>query len=147
MKLSTRWTATGGVLLLAGLIGIFVFHGTQALSVSQAEQRLEVVEPPVWWSPIAGIAGVGLLVASFACFGVAAVTERKRAPAAANVDLRPLIAQRPLPFTVCSRCRIVIDLPYAFACPQCDGMDCCLRVESDEERGFASAAVGPPPAG
>ena len=143
---STRWTATGAVLLIVGLISLFVFAGTLMLTLSELDQELDHVTAPVWWSPVLGTVGSGLVVAAFACFFVGAIHERRRAPVAAKVDLRPLIAERELPFTVCAKCRIIIDLPYAFACPQCDRMDCCVRVESDEERGFASAAVGPPPA-
>lgn len=142
---STGWTKAGTVCLLLAAVLMGCWLASLGLTISEVDQRLDNPTPPAWWSPYLGWAGLVSLGAGLVLLGVAAVREQGRAPEVSNIDLRPLIAQRTLPFTVCSSCRIIIDLPYAFSCPQCDRMDCCVRVESDEERGFASAAVGPPP--
>ena len=57
-------------------------------------------------------------------------------------QLRPLIAERPLPFGVCTECRIVIDLPHAIACPQCGRAHYCINVDTEEQRALALAGIG-----
>lgn len=142
---ATGWNKAAATCLMLAVISVGVMLASLGLTISEEHQYLENPTPPPWWTPYLGVAALMLVGLGMALFAVEAVIERGRAPRRSMVDLRPLIADRPLPFTVCSECRIIIDLPYAFSCPQCDRMDCCVRVESDEERGFASAAVGPPP--
>ena len=98
------------------------------------------------WVPPTFIAGVVILVAGILVAMIGLMRENKAPPAPSKADLRPDIESRELPFTVCAKCRIIIDLPHAFSCPQCDSMHDCVRVESDPERGFAISALGPPPA-
>jgi len=56
--------------------------------------------------------------------------------------LKVEIMARPLPFSVCSECRLIIDLPSPISCPQCAGLDCCVWVDAESERSIATAAVG-----
>ena len=57
-------------------------------------------------------------------------------------ELRPLIAERALPFGVCTECRIVIELPHAIACPRCGRSHYCINVDSEEQRSLALAGIG-----
>ncbi len=93
------------------------------------------------------LVGVVILFAGILVAMIGMLRENRAPPAPSRADLRPEIESRALPFTVCTRCRILIDLPHAFSCPQCDSMHDCVRVESDAERGFAISAIGPPPVG
>ncbi len=88
---------------------------------------------------------VGATILAVVIFYVLWSFRRERRPAASSADLRPLIEAHALPFSVCTQCRIIIELEHGFACPQCGSLADCVRVEREEERSMACAAVGLPP--
>ena len=142
---SERWQIAAGVTGLAGLAAFTVYLvGIAGSRADINRYDLEGIPPAPWAYPALGLAVILLAVAAgLAVVGV--LKRRRRLPAASTADLRPLIMERPVPFTVCTSCRIIIDLPLAFSCPQCDQTDRCVRVEEDDERSFAISALGPPP--
>lgn len=73
---------------------------------------------------------------------VARIDDEPITPLAAD-ELARQIAENPLPYGLCTRCR-VIDRPPAFhgRCPRCDASAGYLVVEDDAERSLASSAAG-----
>jgi hypothetical protein len=137
----SRARLIGGAMGLLGLLAIGLAMMLSPHDVAIAHQADASVPGGSQWSaPIytGGLAsfvlGVGIALASF--------VRRKPKPGTATREtLRPLIESRALPFSVCSACRIVIDSPNAFNCPQCDSLEHCIRVEEDSERSMALAAL------
>ena len=138
---------TAGVVALAGLACLVVYQASVSLTISQNKQRLDEVTPPPDWSMPVLVSGGALLVAAVGIAMIGKARGRRKPPTPQAADLRPLIMAKEVPFTVCSSCRIIIDLPLAFSCPQCDQTDRCVRVEDDSERSFAISALGLAPDG
>lgn len=90
---------------------------------------------------------VGYSIAIGVVLVVAALLQRQRGrrrarPATTAAALKELVRARGIPFSVCTNCRVIIDLPHAFACPECGSSDKCVRVEEEDERSMANAAIG-----
>lgn len=84
-----------------------------------------------------------VLVGASALFGVRSLRGTGAAkPAVSAAILKELVADRAIPFSVCTACRIVIELPHAFSCPECGLTDCCVAVHEESERSIAVAAIG-----
>jgi hypothetical protein len=89
------------------------------------------------WGAI-GVVAVGAITLAIRTFS----EDSAPGPTIRAADLRLLVAERSLPFSVCTSCRVVIDLPHAFSCPQCDSMETCIRGDAESERAIALAAIG-----
>lgn len=67
---------------------------------------------------------------------------RRLDPVATAAQLKVQVKDRPIPFSVCVRCRVVIELPFAIACPRCGVAHDCVAVSEESERSIAMAAIG-----
>lgn len=108
------------------------------------EIKPEDLQPQPWFTPEI-LMWMGIVFAALAAvFVVLGVRRRRRIQrdSASAANLRPLIAERELPFGVCTECRIVIDLPHAIACPQCGRSHFCINVDSEEQRSLALSGIG-----
>lgn len=92
------------------------------------------------WLPWLG--GLALLLAVVIAVRAILARIRRQTLSPSVDDLRQRIADRSIPFAVCSECLILIELPHAISCPQCSRLDCCVQVLEESERSFALAAVG-----
>ena len=87
--------------------------------------------------------GLGVVLAVTALFGIRSFGARGHdGPKMTASALRQLVADREIPFSVCTRCRVLIELPYAFSCPECGLTDTCVAVSEESERSIALAAIG-----
>ena len=87
--------------------------------------------------------GLGFVLAVSASFGIRSYGGGgEPAPQMTAAGLKAVVADRAIPFSVCTKCRVVIDLPRAFSCPECGLTDTCVRVAEESERSFAMAAIG-----
>jgi hypothetical protein len=107
------------------------------------EIQPEDVPPPVETSDVVPWVGMAILVAAMLLVVGWFVRRRGSGVSPQRIrDIRQRIADRPLPFSVCADCRIIIDMPVAVACPQCGQMTGCIQVQTEDDRSMAAAAVG-----
>ncbi|PRQ03799.1 hypothetical protein [Enhygromyxa salina] len=97
-------------------------------------------DAPAWGIPVLVLAIVTSVAAAIMFF--VSLSRSRQVPARGSADISAEVASRPLPFSVCGHCRILIDLPHAFACPRCDSATTTVRVDAEAERGIALAALG-----
>lgn len=118
---------TGGIAVL--LLGLGAFAGAVYM-VQQA------------WAPWLYI-GAASFGAAFVFAGVSAI--RSAAPPVVEVmgkdELRRLIDDRPLPFSICLRCHAIVDGP-ALGCTACGSIVDCVQVTTQAERSMGRAALG-----
>lgn len=100
------------------------------------------------WAAFSSEAGImhfvfGLLVllGISALFGLRS-DRRARKSTMSAAALKQIVSDREVPFSVCTECRIVIELPHAVSCPECGSTDRCVAVAEEEDRSIALSAVG-----
>jgi hypothetical protein len=89
--------------------------------------------------PTLAIGGVLFLVAPTG-FGIRSF----RKPTASQIPREAFeqqIRDEPIPFSVCSQCRVVITGASAFRCPACNSLEHCITVHQEEDRSIAIAAA------
>lgn len=99
------------------------------------------------FSPYGNLIHVAIaLLTILACGGAigSGILSRRRmiAPSVSAEQLKRLAEERPIPFGVCTDCRIIIELPHVLACPQCGSTDRCVAVGEESERSIAIASIG-----
>ena len=131
----------------SGVVGLFGIALLVVRMVGDPAPRYREVQgmsaPPSWALPVC-IAGFVITGLAGGVMALAFALERRR-PSRGKADLRPEVEFHDLPFSVCTECRILIDLPHAFCCPRCDSLSTTVRVETAADRSLAIAALGPPP--
>ena len=85
--------------------------------------------------------GIGTLLGVSAVFGLRS-DRRARKTTMTAAALKQIVSDREVPFSVCTECRIVIELPHAVSCPECGSTDRCVAVEEEEDRSIALSAIG-----
>ena len=88
------------------------------------------------------VGGITFVAVVSGLFGARSIGGRRAKPVTSAASLKQLVVDRAIPFSVCTDCRIVIELPHAFSCPECSTTDRCVVVHRESERSMAIAAIG-----
>lgn len=101
------------------------------------------------WLPI-GLVGFGFAMVAVGGLAFrhgqqqAALRTRRLANAMPLEALRREVEQRPLGFSVCNGCSIVIPDNTFGICPECGSPSKCIAVANEQDRKLALAAISPP---
>ncbi len=86
--------------------------------------------------------GGGSMALSFGLLALGRWLRGSGKPSVTAAQLKARVEERAIPFSVCTDCRVVIELPYGFACPQCGEAEFTIAVREESERSIALAAIG-----
>lgn len=141
-KFRPRLTQVGGVLALVGVLSVAAGMVLAPYDVAIAHQADPSSPDGSPWAGLVYLSGLLMITVGLGIMMASYVRGRRRRFPQSVAALKPIIETRPLPFTVCTECKIVIDLPHAFSCPECSSLHACVRVQEDAERSMAIAALG-----